>query len=305
MDQFAALRLFVRVIEAGSISGAGRSMGLSTTAASRRLQSLEAAMKARLLHRTTRSVSATEAGRVLFERVSPLMSELDAAIRTAGELHGQPSGVLRVVARRSFGILHVAPALTGFCQAYPQVLVELALTETMDLLPGNGMDVVIRLGRPAEKSTVATRLASGTRILCASPAYLARVSPPARPQDLELHECLAYRREYEPAVWVFEEAGRRREVAITGKLRSNSGEVLRQAALDGMGMVLLPDWIVGDDVASGVLQQCLPGLRAYPAGYQAEIYAVHARQEFVPAKVTAFVSHLQREMAGDPGALSR
>lgn len=262
-------------------------------------------MKARLLHRTTRSVSATEAGRLLFERVSPLMNELDAAVRMAGELHGQPSGVLRVVARRSFGILHVAPALTSFCKAYPQVAVELALTETMDLVPGNGMDLVIRLGRPAEKSSVATRLASDTRLLCASPSYLAQVPPPAGPQDLERHDCLAYRREYEPAIWVFEEAGRRREVAITGPLRSNSGEVLRRAALDGMGLALLPDWMVADDVAAGGLQRCLPELRIYPAGYQAEIYAVHVRQDFVPAKVAAFVSHLQRVMANRPGALSR
>ena len=305
MDQFAALRLFVRVVEAGSISGAGRSLGLSATSASRRLQGLETEMKARLLHRTTRSVSPTEAGRTLFERVSPLLGELDSAVRAAGELHGQPSGILRVVARRSFGLLHVAPALTGFCTAHPQVTVELTLTETMDLTPGNGMDLVIRLGRPAEKSTVATRLASATRLLCASPAYLGRKPPPLVPQDLDRHDCLAYRREYEPAIWVFEEAGQRREVAISGPLRSNSGEVLRRAALDGLGLALLPDWMVADDVASGGLTRCLPALLAYPAGYQAEIYAVHARQEFVPAKVTAFVSHLQRVMAGRPGALSR
>lgn len=110
-------------------------MGLSTTAASRRLQELEAALKARLLHRTTRAVAPTEAGRVLFERVVVVLDELDATMRAAAELHAEPAGLLRVVARRSFGIIHVAPTLVGFRQAYPLVDVELTLTEMMDLRP--------------------------------------------------------------------------------------------------------------------------------------------------------------------------
>lgn len=301
MDQFAALRLFVRVVERGSISGAGRSLGLSTTAASRRVQELEATLRARLLQRTTRSVAPTEAGRVLFERVRPLLQELDAAVRLTGDLHAEPSGVLRIVARRSFGLLHVAPTLAGFGAAYPLIEVELTLTEIMDLLPNSGVDLVIRLGRPAEKSYVATRLASDRRVLCASSAYLARVPAPGDPADLARHDCLTYRREYEPALWVFEVGRRRQEIAVTGPLRSNSGEVLKQAALDGLGLTLLPDWLVRQDIEGGRLVPCLPSLRAYPAGYQAEIYAVHARTEFVPAKVTAFVAHLVAHTA----ALSR
>ncbi|GAC1340713.1 MAG: LysR family transcriptional regulator [Acetobacteraceae bacterium] len=293
MDMLATLRLFQRVVELGSISGAGRALGLSTTAASRQIQELEAALKARLLNRTTRSVAATEAGQHLFDRVGPLLEDLEAALRSAGDEPGQPAGTLRVVARRSFGILHVAPALAGFHARFPHVSVELTLTEVMDLRPSSGVDVVIRLGRPDEKSLVSTCLASDRRVLCASPAYLARVAPPVIPADCARHACLAYHREYEPALWVFEERGRRREVAVSGPLRSNSGEVLRRAALDGLGLALLPEWMVAGDVEAGRLQLCLPALRAYPAGYQAEIYAVHARGEFVPTKITAFVTHLE------------
>ncbi len=291
----------MRVVERGSISGAGRSLGLSSTAASRWVQELEATLKARLLQRTTRNVAPTEAGRVLFERVSPLLQELDAAVRVTGDLHAEPSGVLRIVARRSFGLLHVAPTLAGFGAAYPRVEVELTLTEVMDLLPNSGADLVIRLGRPPAKSYVATRLASDRRVLCASPAYLARVPAPGGPADLAGHPCLAYRREYEPALWVFEIGKGRQEIPVTGPLRSNSGEVLKQAALDGLGLALLPDWLVRADLEAGRLVACLPALRAYPAGYQAEIYAVHAGAEFVPAKVTAFVAHL----AARGAALSR
>lgn len=199
-----------------------------------------------------------------------------------------------MVARRSFGILHVPPAITGFRAACPRVEVDLVLTEAMDLTLADGVDVMIRLGRPTERSVVATRRASGRRVLCASPAYLARLPPLADPEDLEQHNCLAYRCEYEPVLWVFETEGQRREVTVAGPLRSNSGEVLRRAALDSLGFALLPEWIVADDLAAGLLRACLPGLRAYPAGYQAEIYAVHARQEVTPAKVAAFISHLSQ-----------
>ena len=301
----ATLRLFRQVVKRGSITGAGRALGLSATAASRQMQELEAALQARLLNRTTRNVSATEAGQNLFDRLGPLLEDLDGLLRAAGDEHGQPTGTLRVVARRSFGLLHVAPTIAGFHARFPQVSVELMLTEMMDLRPSSGVDVVIRLGRPDEKSLHSTRLATDHRVLCASPAYLARVAPPAEPGDCARHACLTYRREDEPAIWIFEQDGRRREIAVTGPLRSNSGEVLHRAAMDGLGLALLPAWMVAADVDAAKLQPCLPGVRAYPAGYQAEIYAIHARGEFVPAKITAFIAYLTEQMKGRSAALSR
>ncbi len=301
----ATLRLFRHVVRCGSITGAGRALGLSATAASRQMQELETALQARLLNRTTRNVSATEAGQHLFDRLGPLLEDLDGALRAAADEHGQPTGILRVVARRSFGLLHVAPTIAGFHARFPHVSVELTLTETMGLRPSSGVDVVIRLGRPDEKSLVSTRLASDRRVLCASPAYLARVAPPAEPGDCVRHACLAYHREDEPALWVFEAAGRRREIAVSGPLRSNSGEVLHRAAMDGLGLALLPAWMVAGDVEAGRLQPCLPDQRAYPAGYQAEIYAVHARGAFVPAKITAFIAHLTEQVADRGAASSR
>lgn len=292
MDHLAALRLFVRVVDAGTISAAGRSLGLSTTAASKRLQDLEAALKVRLLDRTTRHLAVTETGRLLYARLSVLLGELDAALREAAERHDSPVGVLRVVARRSFGMRHVVPALASFRAAYPKVEIDLDLTEEVDIAPNRGADVVIRLGRPAEKSLVSAQLAASRRILCASPEYLRLFPRLAGPDELARHACLCYRRESEPSVWIFETDAGRIEVPVSGPLRSNSGEALRRAALDGLGLALLPEWMVAEDVAEGRLVACLPELRAYPAGYQAEIYAVWARGEFVPAKITAFVTHL-------------
>lgn len=306
MDRLTALKLFVRVVEAGTISAAGRALGLSTTAASKGLQDLEAALGLRLLDRTTRHVSATEAGRHLHARLAGLLGALDAALREAGELHDRPRGTLRVVARRSFGLRHVVPAIAAFRQAHQEVEIDLTLTETTGLTPTNGVDLVIRLGLPAEKSFVGQRLASDRRILCASPAYLARAPRLAGPEDLARHDCLRYRREEEPAVWVFETGqGRREEVEVSGPLRSNSGEALRRAAIDGLGLALLPEWMVGPDLAAGRLLPCLPELRSWPVGYGAEIYAVHARAEFVPAKITAFVAHLRAALGGGAEGSSR
>jgi DNA-binding transcriptional LysR family regulator len=208
-------------------------------------------------------------------------------------MHEEATGTLRIVARRSYALRHVVPHLAGFRAAHPRVDIDLELTEQTGLVPAHGVDLVIRLGLPAGKSFTGHRLASGRRILCASPGYIARHGAPASPDAVLQHPCLTYREADEPPVWVFTTAdGARQEVAVSGPFRSNSGEALRQAALDGMGLVLLPEWMVGDDVAAGRLTALLPGLPAWPGPYQAEIHAVHLRADRLPAKIAAFVAHL-------------
>lgn len=214
------------------------------------MQELKASLGLRLLDRTTRRLSPTEAGRRLHARLARLLSD-------------------------------------------PEVELDLGLSGATELRPGNCTDLVIRLGLPADKSVVGLPLASARRVPCASPAHLARRGAPAALEEVAAHDCLGDRRESEPLVWMFEARdGGQRAVEVFGLLRSNSGEALRQAALDGLGLVL-PAWMVGCDVSAGHLVACVPRHRAYPAGYQAAIYAVHARGPAVPAKVTAFVAHLR------------
>ena len=293
MDRLSAMQLFVRVIETGTISAAGRALGMSSTAASKKLQDLERDLQVRLLERTTRHLSATEAGRHLYERLAPLLAELDTVTRGLDEMHDRPTGSLRILARRSYGLLHVVPALPHFRELYPDVRVELMLTEVLDIAPTHGVDVVIRLGQPAEKSLQARVLASGRRIMCASPSYLLHRSPPTGPDDLDRHDCLSYKQELEPPVWIFESDSGRREVLVSGPLYSNSGEVLRQAAVDGMGLVLLPEWMVAHELAAGRLIACEFTERVYPAGYGAEICAVYSRHGQLPAKVRVFVDFME------------
>lgn len=159
-------------------------------------------------------------------------------------------------------------------------------------MPTHGVDLVIRLGLPAGNSFIGHRLASGRRILCASAGYIARHGAPATPDAVLHHPCLTYREAEEAPIWVFTTAdGTRQDFAVSGPFRSNSGEALRQAALDGMGLVLLPEWMVGEDVAAGRLTPLLPELPAWPGRYQAEIHAVHLRADRLPAKIAAFVAH--------------
>ena len=297
MDRLQALQLFARVIERGTISAAGRSLGLSKTVASKRLQDLESDLNVRLLNRTTRHVSATEAGQSLYERVIPMIRDVEAILEQIAESSDKPSGVLRILARRSFGMLHIMPALPSFRALYPDLSVDLRLTETVDITPSHGVDIAIRLGRPEEKSLEAELLTTDRRVLCASPDYFERCPPPEDRDDLDRHDCMTYGQDAEPAVWVFEDASGRRDIEVTGAVRSNSGEVLRQAALDGLGLAVLPEWMVAWDIAGGRLKSCLTELRVYPAGYSAEIYAVYMRDVLRPMKVNAFIDHLQKHLA--------
>ena len=203
MDQLAALRLFIQIARSKTISSAGRALGLSTTSASKRLQDLEAALGVRLVDRTTRQLALTEAGERLLARSADMLEEIQSAFAEAREQKDTPSGTLHIKARRSFGLMHVAPALPAFRKAYPQVAIDLALTEETELAPGRGIDLVIRLGAPEDKSIVTHQLTSADRQLCASPSYLARVGTPSVPSDLSEHDCLTYRRVAEPATWTF------------------------------------------------------------------------------------------------------
>lgn len=296
-DRLSSLRLFASIIELGSITAGSRAHGLSTTTGSRRIQDLEADLNAVLIDRTTRSLAPTEAGQRLYARIREPLQDLSAALRAASESDDEPSGVLRVLARRSFGMMHVTPMLSGFLREYPKLSVDLELTERTGIAPGDGNDVVIRLGVPAEKSLVAHRLASGARVLCASPDYLRTAGTPSCIEDLKEHACLTYRRALEPAMWIFEEdtddgSPQRREIRVDGPLRATNGEVLRDAAVSGLGLVLLPAWMVSTELGAGRLKRCLEFVHAWPAGFDDEIVVVYRRSNRVPVKIQAFVAAL-------------
>ncbi|MEP4191661.1 MAG: LysR family transcriptional regulator, partial [Sneathiella sp.] len=275
MDRLNALKLFARACECGSITGAGRDLGLSSTAASRTLQNLENDLGVRLLNRSTRKVAATEAGHLIYRRIYNPIAELDLALQEAGELQNTAAGILNVTARRSFALTHIVPILPEFRTLYPRVDIALSLTEIIDILPNEETDVVIRVGVPDQKTVIAHALAQHNSILCASPDYLQAKGTPRSPDDLSAHDCLGYRSEVGGTTWYFEKNGQKSEISASGPFTSNSGEALRIAAINGLGLVLLPHWFVKSDIEKGHLINCLPSYQIRTAGISTAFYAVY------------------------------
>lgn len=257
-DRLAAMAAFAKVVEFNSFSGAARDLGLSKSAVSKLVACLEDEMGARLLNRTTRRLSLTEAGLAFYEGAQRALAEADAAEVAVTQLSTAPRGVLRVNAPMSFGVRHVAPALSAFMAAYPELAVELDLNDRVVDLIDEGYDMAVRIVRMRDSSLIVRRLAPSRSILCATPAYLARRGTPISPEDLADHDCLIYSYQVTGERWHFQGPGGERQVRISGRLRANNGDALMQAALDGLGIAMLPSFICGEDVRAGRLVHLMP-----------------------------------------------
>lgn len=282
------LQVFVRIAETGSFSAAARDLGLSKSAASKKLAALEDRLGARLFNRTTRRLSLTEAGIDFLERAQRILAELEEAEQAAGRLTDEPRGVLRVNAPMSFGIQHVAPALADFMTRYPDLAVTLDLDDRRVSLIEEGYDVAVRIADLPDSSLVARKLAPARRVVCASPAYWAEHGLPVHPRELAHHNCLIYA--YLPTQndWRFRGPSGPLTVRVAGNLKANNGDVLREAALAGLGVCLAPTFLVGDDLRAGRLGTALDSF----ADDSLAIYAVYPHRRHLSAKVRAFVDFL-------------
>jgi molybdate transport repressor ModE-like protein len=297
-DRLDDFGLFLHVLDLGSISAAARDLGISTAAASQRIQRLERALGMQLLHRTTRRLSATRDGAELATHGRPLIEDLDALIGSLRGASGEVSGVLRLTAPASFGRLYLSALLPQFLARHPKLAIQSYLSDdTVDIV-ARGLDVALRIGRLEPSSLVARRLADDHRVLVAAPSYLARSGAPRRPNDLARHDCLilvgtagANER------WrLRDRSGRQFTVRVTGRFESSLGEVLRDAAVAGLGVALHSEWLVCDDLRAGRLVRVLPGYAPVTAG----IYAVTPPRRLVPARVRAFIEFLVEQFGGVP-----
>ncbi len=286
-DRLAEVGVFARVVSERGFAAAARSLGLTTSAVSKAIARLERSLGTRLLHRTTRHVSLTEAGAAFHQRCLKILAELTAAEEAVSRLGSAPRGLLRVAAPMSFGQLHVAPLIAEFLARHPDLQVELSLADRMVDLVDEGYDLAIRIGRLADSSLVARKIAPSRRVICGAPGYLERRGRPRHPRDLALHECLVYTYQSEPA-WVLRDGRSEVKIAVTGRLRANNGDVLRAAALAGAGLALLPTFLVGDDLRAGTLASVLDEF----ACEKTAVYAVHSPGRHPPPKVGAFVDYL-------------
>jgi DNA-binding transcriptional LysR family regulator len=297
MDRLAALEAFVRVAECGSFSKAADRLHSSKSVVSRQVSALETELGARLLHRTTRALTLTEAGRSYFERAARILADLAEASASVGQLQAAPRGRLRVSAPMSFGYLHLAPALPDFLDRYPDVELELVMNDRSVDLVDEGFDMAVRIGTLEDSSLVARKLAPMRRTVFASPAYLQARGTPASPDDLRAHECLCYSNLGLSQEWRFVRPdGRPWPVEVHGRLHANNGDALRAAALRGFGLAVLPSFFVGRDLQSGALVSVLEEFMPQDSA----LYAVYPHARHLSPKVRAFVDFLAERFGPFP-----
>lgn len=288
MDRFREMQHFVAVVEAGSFVGAAEVLRLSKAAVSRSVIELEARLGARLMQRTTRRLSLTEAGQAYFARCKQILADLDEADSAVGAVTGHPVGKLRINAPFSFGILHLAPLWGPFIERFPDVELEVTLADRLVDVIDEGYDAVIRISRMQDSSLVFRRLATTRILLCASPQYLERMGTPARLEDIADHKVIAYSYRAEGDTWRFATEDGEREVLTRPHIRTNNGDTCRAVALAHQGLVLQPDFLISDDLTSGRLVEVLPECRGPELG----IYAVYPSRKHLSVKVRALVDFL-------------
>ena len=299
MDRFQALSVFVAVSEKGSFSAAAAQLGISRNMASRHIMALEEHLSARLINRTTRSVSLTSLGAAYYERARMILAELAAADREASLQSLTPRGRLRVNAPVAFGTRHVAPGLKGYMDAFPEVEVELTLNDRYVDLVDEGYDLAIRIGRLTDSSLVARQLGEIGTSVCASPAYLAAHGTPQHPADLERHDCLGYAYAASRGIWRFTGPDGDIEVKVRPRLWSNNGDCLTAAAIAGCGIVPQPDFLVRDALADGRLERILGSYNIPRLG----LYAIYPHSRQLSLRVRTFIDHLVTGFASPPWQL--
>lgn len=291
-DDLVAMLHFVRVVEAGSFTGAATKLGVSKSVVSERIAALEARLGVRLLHRTTRRLSLTSEGLALYERSARFVVAADEASLVLAGASKSPRGLLSISAPIVFAQDHLVPPIAAFLARYPDVRVEVSLADRVVDLTDERVDVAIRItSRLSGAGLVARKLARDRTVLCASPAYLARRGTPTRPEELLGHECLVYSLLEVADEWRFRSPGQRAVVSlpVEGRLRVASGSVLRTAALEGMGLAVLPTFMITRELAEGRLVRVL---ESSFVGVELGIHAVYAEAKPVPSKIRAFVDLL-------------
>jgi len=296
MDRLASMRAFVRVVEAGSFVRGADKLGISTTSASRLVAELEEHLGSRLLQRTTRKLHLTEAGERYFERALQLLSDLEEAESEVGSATTTPRGRLRISVGQTFGVRQLSALFPRFHAQYPEIELEVFATDRRVDLIEEGYDLAVRMSLELPPAYVARHLCVIRVVVCASPEYLQKHGTPGTPADLVTHSCLTVVSGGFENRWSFDGADGPQVVQVHGNYRSDSGDLLRSAALAGQGIVYLPTFIVGEELARGEL---VPILRDWRLP-QLDAKVVYPSRRFVSAKVRAFTEFLQREFAGEP-----
>ena len=295
MSEFAAIPVFVAVVENEGFSAASRTLGVSKSAVSKRINQLENHLGVLLLHRTTRKLSLTEAGERYYEHAAQALSAAGKAEDAVTELQGEPQGKLKISSPMSFGRLHVSPMIPKFMQRYPKLQIDLVMDDRNIDLVADGIDVAIRSGDMPNSTLIARKLAPLRQVLCASPSYISRYGMPVAPSELRERNCILFSYSSDANEWTLNKGEKSEAVLVSGNYRVNNSEALLEALREGVGIGRLPTFVAGPDLKVGNLVRvlesyCIP---------DHTFYAVFPERQYLPAKVRAFLDFTIEYFGGD------
>lgn len=288
------LKLFVRIAATHNISMAGQELGLSPAVASAHINKLEDELGVRLIHRTTRKVSLTEEGKGFIHYAEDILTSVEAARASVGVGNVSPQGTLRIAAPASFGRMHLLPALNNFFNQYPNLKIDLKLSDTIVDLVEGGFDIAIRNSELKDSTLIAKKLAADNRIVCASPDYLAKNGVPQLPEDLRKHQCITL---MGLENWAFNTLNGQVKIKAKGQLSTDNGEALRDACINGLGITISSKWSVYKQLKNGELIQILT---QYPLISHTDIWAVYPSSRLVAPKVRAFIDYFAQYFGDTP-----
>ena len=288
MDTIDGMRTFVSVVSNGSFSRAAERLNMSPQLVSKYVGQLETRLRARLLNRSTRHLSTTEAGQAYYGRCQQVLADIAEMESAVGEMTIEARGSLRISAPMSFGVLHLTRAIVDYQDAHPDVDIDLNLNDRVVDIVNDGFDIAIRIALLGSSSLVARKLAPVRLVVSGAPRYFQKWGVPETPEQLSDHNCLDYSYFSDHDVWRFEREGKSHSVRINGRFSANNGDALRQSAIAGVGILLQPTFIVGDDIRAGRLQVVLGKYRVKELG----LYAVYAHRHYLSAKVRTFVDFM-------------
>lgn len=288
VDQLTSMRVYCAVAELESFTRAADKLEMAKSMVTKHVSALEDRLGVRLLNRTTRKLSRTEAGQAYYERCRELLADIDALNTSVGEFIEQPRGTLRITAPVSFGVQYLGGAIASFMDNHPDVRVDLEMSDRVIDLIDEGCDVAVRIARLVNSSLVARQISKTRIVVCASASYLNAHGMPQVPADLARHKCLAYAYASGGDDWKAEGPSGQVSVKVPWVMRANNGDILRSAALQGAGIILQPTFLVGQDLRDGRLVEVLTDYQFGTLG----IHAVYPHRRHLSAKVRAFVQHL-------------
>lgn len=299
--EISTLQIFIDVVRRGSFSAVARELDVASSSVSRAVNSLEKELGVRLLQRSTRRMELTEAGMVYFSRIEPLVDEILRAQTMAADVGEQPKGRLRITAPVTFGQISLVPLLPELSETYPELSLEIVMTDSIVDLLTECIDIAIRLG-PLEDSTfIASRLCKMDFAVCASPAYLKLHSRPKIPMDIQKHNCLLFPIAGYRSLWRFRTSkGRITEVPVSGRCLISNAYSLKQCALGDMGLTLLPRWVICRELENGTLVDLFPDYDATATEFDTAAWLLYPSREYLPLKVRVFVDFLKKRFSENP-----